>query len=71
MYIIELLIKVFTKKKETPFYNSLNEEVEQDYENCDHTFMPLDSTNQTLSCTKCGLVVDKSKLKNKNFFMGN
>lgn len=69
MYIIELIIKKLTQKEEKPSYNPLIKEKESDYENCEHTFMPLDSTSQTLSCTKCGLIVKKAELKNKNFFI--
>jgi len=69
MYIIELLIKIFTHKKEKPMYDPLSESPMQDYEVCEHTFMPIDSTNETLSCTKCGILVKRSELKNKNFFI--
>lgn len=69
MYIIELLVKIFTHKKEKTMYNPLIENEIEDYEECEHTFMPIDSTNETLSCTKCGLLVKKSDLKYKNFFM--
>lgn len=68
MYIIELLIKILTNKKEKPMYNPLSEPEIQDYEDCEHTFMPIDSTNEILSCTKCGILVKRSELKNKNFF---
>lgn len=69
MYIIELIIKKLTKKKEKPQYNPLSKG-EEDYEVCEHTFMPIDSSNETLSCTKCGLLVKKDELKSKNFFEG-
>lgn len=69
MYFIELIIKKFTQKKEKPMYNPLAKGEMQDYEACEHTFMPVDSTNETLSCTKCGLLAKKNELKNKNFFI--
>lgn len=69
MYIIELLVKMLTRKKENPTYNPLSESLMDDYEACEHTFMPIDSTNETLSCTKCGILVKRSELKNKNFFV--
>ncbi|MFA7658279.1 MAG: hypothetical protein WCY19_02480 [Candidatus Gastranaerophilaceae bacterium] len=50
-------------------YNPLAKGEMQDYEACEHTFMPVDSTNETLSCTKCGLLAKKNELKNKNFFI--
>lgn len=69
MYFIELIIKKLTQKKEKPSYNPMNSEIPQEYEACEHVFMPLDSTNETLSCTKCGIIVKRSELKNKNFFL--
>jgi hypothetical protein len=73
MYLIELIIKKLTQKKERPTYNPLDSENDsqaatKDYENCEHVFMPIDSTNELLSCTKCGALVRKDELKNKNFF---
>jgi len=71
MYIIELIIKKLTRltrKRETPDYNPLPE-TEADYDTCEHTFMPVDSTGEILSCTQCGLLVKKNQLKSKNFFM--
>lgn len=69
MYIIEFIIKKLTQRKEKP--NPLSKEDSQDYESCEHTFMPLDSTNETLSCTKCGIIAKRSELKKKNFFTEN
>ncbi len=69
MYLIELIGKLFTHKKERSAYDPLNEDEAQDYEGCEHVFMPIDSTGETLSCTKCGLLVKQNELKNKNFFM--
>ena len=68
MYFIELLIKKFGQKKERPEFNPLAKDETNDYESCEHVFMPVDSTNETLSCTKCGLLVQRSELKNKNIF---
>lgn len=45
---------------------------ETDYEEkCNHVFLPLDSTGETLACTKCGLVVknDPLRVKPKILFM--
>jgi hypothetical protein len=69
MYFIELIIKKFTKKKESPMYNPEAQDETQDYEACEHIFMPVDSTEEILSCTKCGMLVNRKDLKNKNFFM--
>lgn len=68
MYFIELIIKKLTQKKEIPEKNPLTEKTEQNYETCEHIFMPIDSTGETLSCTNCGMVIKRSEIKNKNFF---
>ena len=31
--------------------------------NCEHNFMPVDSTGLVLACTKCGFVVKNRKFK--------
>lgn len=69
MYFIECIIKKLTHKKEEPIYDPRTEDESMDYELCEHTFMPIDSTGEILSCTKCGILVKRSELKNKNFFM--
>lgn len=68
MYIIEFIAKLLKKEKEQP--ESLMPP-EIDYEDtCRHVFLPVDSTGETLACSKCGLVVknDQSKVKSKNPF---
>lgn len=69
MYIIELIIKKFFSKKNTDNYNPIDGFDSINYENCEHIFMPIDSTNEILSCSKCGVLVKKSDLKPRNFFM--
>lgn len=69
MYFIEFIIKKLTQRKEKPEYNPLEKDETQNYEACEHTFMPVDSTGETLSCTKCGFLAKRSELKNKNFFI--
>lgn len=73
MYFIELLVKNFFKKEKSEGYDPLDEtDINADEsEYCEHVFMPLDSTGENLACTKCGLVVKKSKLKKKNIFKRN
>lgn len=71
MYFIELIIKKLTQKKDKSITNYPSDEDLQDYENCEHVFMPIDSTNEILSCTKCGIIKKRSELKNKNFFIQN
>lgn len=69
MYFIEFIIKNFKKNKKEPELNFLPKEESPDYEACEHTFMPLDSTGETLSCTNCGFLIKRSELKTKNFFI--
>lgn len=69
MYIFELLAQIFKKKENLNTYNPLDiEENMEDDENCEHLFLPLDSSNTMFACKYCGLVVPKEKLKNKNIF---
>lgn len=79
MYFIELLVKYFKKDRfmevmneheEKNALNPLEEipEVEND-DDCEHIFMPIDSTGEILACSKCGLVVNRKDLRYKNFFM--
>lgn len=72
MYFIEYIVKKFSKKKVEPVYNPTSNE-EKNYEDCEHVYMPIDSTGETLSCTKCGTLRKKSDLKDElksmNFFM--
>lgn len=69
MYFIELIIKAFTKKNHSSKNNSILDGEDLDYESCEHVFMPIDSTNEVLSCAKCGIIAKRSELKNKNFFV--
>ena len=63
MYILEVFIKWLNKRttKEIIPKKSNFKEID-DALNCEHNFMPVDSTGLTLACTKCGFVV-KSKEK--------
>ena len=65
MYIVELFIKWINKNKrgteanpENHFKESFDKE-EDEALTCSHNFMPVDSTGDVLSCTKCGFVVKK------------
>jgi hypothetical protein len=62
MYILEVFIKWLNKRqtKEIIPKKPTFEEVDEAL-NCDHNFMPIDSTGLTLACTKCGFVVQKRK----------
>jgi len=67
MYIFECIWKLFNKKNKNidEFnYNPLNPEVKDiEYERCQHKFMPVDSTGETLACIKCGFIVQRSNIK--------
>ncbi len=71
MYIFELLFRVFNEKKaETNNFNPMDnqEDIVENSDECEHLFLPLDSSNEYFACKYCGLVVPKEKLKNKNIF---
>lgn len=71
MYFIEFIVNKFLKKKkQEDTFNPLDEKSseEEDYDNCEHIFMPIDSTGEILSCSKCGLVVKRQDLKKQNIF---
>lgn len=75
MYIFELITQLFKRKKNfsNNNYNPLEnkDDIIENSEDCEHLFMPLDSTNTMFACKYCGLVVPKEKLKNKNIFENN
>ena len=62
MYIFEIFIKWLNKrqtkeiKPEKPTFEEVDEAI-----NCEHNFMPIDSSGLVLACTKCGFVVKKVK----------
>ncbi|MCD8024607.1 MAG: hypothetical protein LUE64_03640 [Candidatus Gastranaerophilales bacterium] len=53
MYIFELIYKIFYNIKHK---KNTDTNVENEYENCDHIFVPVDSTKKVLACTKCGII---------------
>lgn len=68
MYILELITKFFKEKKHNSYRKNPQEET--DYEECKHIFQPLDSTGETLACTKCGFIIKNNtqNYKPKNPF---
>ena len=45
-------------------YIPLEDDIEtQEDLNCEHLFMPIDSTGEILACAKCGEVIRKEQLK--------
>ncbi len=67
MYIIEKIIRIFSKLKKREnniiIPNEENEPELEDILTCKHTFLPVDSTGEVLACTKCGYLVTKDRLK--------
>lgn len=73
MYIFELIAQAFKKKErvDIPKFDPMNDEdLIENSDNCEHLFLPLDSSNTMFACKYCGLVVPREKLKNKNIFEG-
>lgn len=76
MYILELAGKIYTKIKTRDFKFSKKEAPEsmmqenEEYERCEHIFVPIDSTKKVLACSKCGYVikVDPKKIPKSNPF---
>lgn len=65
MYIFELIYQYLKGKSyhKSVNFNPLEETKEEDLaEECEHFFMPIDSSNETFACKYCGLVVSKDKL---------
>ena len=68
MYIFEILYKSvinIAKKKDK------KEESPKEPE-CDHVFLPIDSTKKILACSKCGMLMKAKDMQIKppaNFFM--
>ena len=69
MYIFELLFKAFKSKKYiNQSFNPLDKEELNLAEDCEHLFLPLDSSNELFACKYCGIVVERDKLKDRNIF---
>ena len=65
MYIFELLNRYINKKyikKDNYDPLDIDESAKNDDENCEHVFLPIDSTGEILACSKCGLVIKKKDL---------
>ena len=72
MYIFELLFKILSKtgknkKNGQKLYNPLDEQMPEDDEFCEHSFMPVDSTGETLACIKCGFIVKREDIKIQDY----
>lgn len=54
-------------KRRTSFDPFAQDNIETS-EDCEHVFLPVDSTGEILACSKCGLVVNKKDMKDINIF---
>ncbi|HCB11838.1 MAG TPA: hypothetical protein DEO94_06910 [Cyanobacteria bacterium UBA11991] len=68
MYIFEEITKFLNGKKykpdvKTDYTPSDGEDLLENPNECEHLFMPLDSSGEYYACKYCGLVVSKDKLK--------
>lgn len=70
MYLIELITKYIKGKKYTrkDNFDPFAQDDIENSDNCEHIFLPLDSSGELLACSKCGLVVKKDELKDINIF---
>lgn len=79
MYFIELLVKYFQKDKVENLLEKYEKEkarnpldetfaLQDESENCEHIFSPIDSTETMFACRKCGLLIDKKTYDSRNFF---
>ena len=59
MYFVEKILKLFLKKR-----NNILNYTPQDIDNCNHLFVPIDSSGEYLACTKCGKLIKNSGKKN-------
>lgn len=69
MYLIELIVRwIFPNKKYKPRRQFDPFAQDEHQEDCEHIFLPIDSSGEILACSKCGLVVNKKDLKDVNIF---
>lgn len=71
MYLIELIVKWINPNKKYEPKNKYDPFGQEDIESsdaCEHIFLPIDSSEETLACSKCGFVVNRKDLKDKNIF---
>lgn len=62
MYLFELIVKwINPKRKYIPKnqYDPFGEDNSQEDE-CEHIFLPIDSTGEILACSKCGQIIKKA-----------
>jgi hypothetical protein len=63
MWIFEIIakevIKIIRKR------NTKKEPKELEKIECEHTFLPVDSTKKVLACSKCGMLIKSEELKTR------
>jgi len=64
MYIIELFFKLKKDFKMGKFSFKKKKQEEAKEELCSHLFVPIDSTEKILACSKCGKIHKVKKEKN-------
>ncbi len=69
MYLFELITKYIKGKKykKVTDYDPFAKD-EENSDECEHVFLPIDSTGEVLACSKCGFVVRRDELKDVNIF---
>ena len=73
MYIFELIAKINTGLKSGNFkffFKPPAQQEKEEEEECEHVFVPVDSTKRVLACSKCGFMVrvNPEKIKKQNPF---
>ena len=68
MFIFEWIAKFIKGKSykqsvRTDYIPSDGEDLLKTPDECEHTFMPLDSSEELFACKYCGIVVNKENLK--------
>ena len=68
MYIFELITRLFKphgKVSDSQDFIVKEDGLVENSEECEHLFMPLDSSNEYFACKNCGMVVSSQELNNK------
>lgn len=71
MYLFELIVRWIFPNKKYEAKRKFDPFAQDDIDtptDCEHVFLPIDSTGDVLSCSKCGLLVNKDDLKDINIF---
>lgn len=68
MYIFEWITqflkgKTYKPQKRINYTPDTGEGLLEDPNDCEHVFMPLDSSSELFACKYCGIIVNKRNLK--------